>query len=75
MIEYLLHVLIIWVLLSLTLVLGYGKFVVSRQLQHNLYMGKNRYYNKKKVRSTYIKSVVLSGVLASLVVYCLALFT
>jgi hypothetical protein len=73
--ELVLHVLLIWVLLATMLILFYEKFVVERHMQRNMYIGKGRGYDKKKVRSSYIKLVVVSGVVALGVVYILTLFS
>lgn len=62
--EIVLHVLLIWFLLSLTLVLFYEKLVVQRQMARNMYTGKGQTYNKKKARSSYLTIALVSGVAA-----------
>jgi hypothetical protein len=73
--EFVLHVLMIWSLLSAMLILFYEKVVVERHMEHNMYTGRGRSYNKKKTRSVYIGLVVASGVVAIGVVYLLSLFS
>jgi hypothetical protein len=75
MFEFVLHVLLIWVLLSITLILFYEKFVVEPHVEHNMYTGKGRSYNKKKARSTYIRLALLSGLLAFSGLYLLSFFS
>jgi hypothetical protein len=73
--DFVLHVLLIWGLLSFTLILVYDKFVVGRQIAHNMYTGKGRSYNKKKARSTYVKFTLAGGVVAFVVVHLLSSFS
>jgi hypothetical protein len=73
--EFVLHVLLIWGLLSITLILAYEKFVVAPQMEHNMYTGKGRSYNKKKARSTYIGFVLGSGVVSFGSLYLLSFFS
>jgi hypothetical protein len=73
--EFILHVLLIWALLSLTLILTYEKFVVEPHMEHNMYTGKGRSYNKKKARATHIRLVMLSGLLAFAGLYLLSFFS
>ncbi|MGV3505443.1 MAG: hypothetical protein ACO1O1_17175 [Adhaeribacter sp.] len=66
------HVVLIWILLSITLVLFYEKLVVQRQMDHNMYTGKGQTYNKKKARSSYLAIVIVSAVIAFVLVKLLA---
>lgn len=70
--ESVLHVLLIWSLLFITLVLFYEKLVVQRQMHHNMYRGKGFTYNKKKARSSYLTIALVSGVAAIALVKLLA---
>jgi ABC-type Fe3+ transport system permease subunit len=70
--EFILHVLLIWGLLSITLILFYQKQVVERQIEHNMYSGNGRSYNKKKARSIYLRLAAMSAVIANGVVYLLS---
>jgi hypothetical protein len=44
-------------------------------MEHNMYTGKGRSYNKKKARATHIRLVMLSGLLAFAGLYLLSFFS
>jgi hypothetical protein len=69
--ELILHILLIWILVSLCLILVYNKLVVERRLEYNMYTGKGRKYNKKKARANYLKFTLLGGAIAFILVFSL----